>query len=38
MMESYQHAIDDTYTVVSYFAELHDAYGTLANKYPLQKV
>ena len=38
MMDSYQQAIDDTYSVVSYFAEMHDAYGSLGNKYPLQKV
>lgn len=34
MLDSYQHAVEETYTVVSYFAELHEAYNFVGNKYP----
>lgn len=38
MIESYRTAIADTYAVVDLFAELHDAYGEITNKFPPLKV
>lgn len=38
MLDSYRTAIADTYTVVDMFAELHDVYGEVHNKFPVFKV
>lgn len=38
MIESYQTAMIDTYTVVGLFAELHDAFSDISNKFPQLKV
>jgi hypothetical protein len=38
MLDSYRQAMIDTYAVVDLFAELHDAFGEINNKFPTLKV
>ena len=38
MLDSYRQAMIDTYAVVVLFAELHDAFGEINNKFPTLKV
>lgn len=38
MIESYRAAVSETYIVVDMFAELHDVFGEVTNKFPLFKV
>jgi 5'(3')-deoxyribonucleotidase len=38
MIESYETAINDTTSVINLFADLHDAFNEISNKFPHLKV